>query len=417
MRLLNAILRGLNRIGLAKTDLDEDALIAAARAQTGLHDFDHDDFLIPMRILLKSLDEESNLNPTGRLLTRQSLVRLLRHRLLLADLLKRHPEILQRKITAPVVIVGLARSGTTRLHRLLASDDRFLHIKAWETVNPVPYKESFDCRDGRSDKDDPRITAIEQGLKAVLYMSPQIATVHPLGAHEIEEEVGLLQHAFSSQIFEIQAYMPTFAEWLMTHDQTYAYQHMVTLLKVISWFRNDPEDKPWVLKTPQHMQDLDALMNVFPDAKIICSHRDPVKTVGSACSMAWTSIVRDTDSADPLWIGQEWLNKTDRMLQKTLALRKEQIPAAQQFDILYADIHKDWQQSIGSIYDFLGIEFTERAKTRMQQWLDGNAQHKHGTHKYNLNDFGLTEAQVDEKLRYYRDQFNIPYETKSAHAR
>ena len=422
IRLLNMLLQGLNTVGLAKTDLSEDALIAAARKATGLHEFDNDDFLPPMRILLQALEQESNLNPIGRLLTKQSLLRLLKHRLLLADLLKRHPEILDRKIPPPVVIVGLARSGTTRLHRLLASDERFLHIKAWETVNPVPYKESFEVRDSnrsgnnKNNKQDPRITAIEQGLKAVLYMSPQIAAVHPLGAHEIEEEVGLLQHAFSGQIFEIQAYMPSFAEWLMTHDQTYAYQHMVTLLKVISWFRNDPEDKPWVLKTPQHMQDLDALMNVFPDAKIICSHRDPIKTVGSACSMAWTSIVRDTNNADPHWIGQEWLNKTDRMLKKTLALRSTQIPANQQFDILYADIHKNWQQAIGEIYQFLGIEFTDQARQSMQQWLDDNGQHKHGAHKYDLRDFDLNEAQVDQQLMYYREQFAIPYEKKSAHA-
>lgn len=417
MRILNSILSGLNKIGLARIDLSEQALIQSARKQTGLHLFGDEDFRIPMRVLLKSLEEEAKLNPIGRLLTKQSLVRILKHRLYLAELLDRHPEILERKITAPIVIVGLARSGTTRLHRLLASDQRFLHIKAWETVNPVPYPDSFKSRDGVTNKPDPRITGIEQGLKAVLYMSPQIAAVHPLGAHEIEEEVGLLQHAFSSQIFEVQAHIPSFAEWLMTHDQTYAYQHMVTLLKVISWYRNDPEDKPWVLKTPQHMQDLDALINVFPDAKIICSHRDPVKTVGSACSMTWTSIVRDSNHADPHWVGNEWLNKTDRMLKKTLDIRENNIPKAQQFDILYADIHQDWQQAIAKIYNFLNLEFNPEAKQGMQNWLDNNGQHKHGSHKYDLRDFGLNEAEVDKRLLYYREKFSIPYETKNAHTK
>lgn len=415
MRILNSILGTLNKIGLARVDLSEEALIKSARKQTGLQVFDNDDFLVPLRVLLKSLEEEAKLNPIGRWLTKQSLVRILKHRLYLADLLERHPEILERKIAPPVVIVGLARSGTTRLHRLMATDKRFLHIEAWETVNPVPYPESFASRDGISEKPDPRITSIEQGLKAVLYMSPQIAAVHPLGAHEIEEEVGLIQHAFSSQLFEIQAHIPSFAEWLMTNDQTYAYQHMVTLLKVINWYRNDPEDKPWILKTPQHMQDLDALINVFPDAKIICSHRDPVKTVGSACSMTWTSIVRDTNDVDPHWVGNEWLTKTDRMLKKTLALREQKIAKENQFDILYADIHKDWQQAFSDIYGFLNMEYTAETQQGMQNWLDSNGQHKHGAHKYDLRDFNLTEEQVDQKLLYYRQQFNIPYEIKSAH--
>lgn len=415
MRIVNTIMRGLNKFGLAKVDLSQQALIASAQKQTGLSEFDNDAFLEPLSVLLPALENEAELNPLGRVLTKQSLVRILKHRLYLGALLKKHPEILQRKITAPIVVVGLARSGTTRLHRLLAADQRFLHMKAWESVNPVPYPESFAARDGLTGKQDPRITGIEQGLKAVLYMSPQIGAVHPLGAHEVEEEVGLIQHAMSSQLFEIQAHIPSFAEWLMTHDQTYAYQDMVTLMKVISWFRNDPEDKPWVLKTPQHMQDLDALMNVFPDARIICSHRDPIKTVGSACSMCWTSMTRDTDNIDPFWIGPEWLGKTDRMLKKVLDLRDNAIPAKQQHDVLYANIHRDWKTEIEGIYDFLEIPFTDEAKTAMQGWLDSNVQHKHGSHKYDLRNFDLQEEQVDQRLMYYRKRFNIPYEKHSAH--
>ena len=281
LRILNGILRPLNRLGIARARLDESSLIAAARRQSGLRDFGDDSFLEPMRILLDALEREADINPLGRALTRQSLVRLLRNRLLAADLLRRHPEILDRPMPPPVVVVGLARSGTTRLHRLLAADRRFLHLKSWESIHPVPWPDSYGAAV------DPRKRNIEQALKAVLYMSPQIAAVHPLGANEVEEEVGLLQHHFSSQIFEVITPVPSFAEWLMTHDQTPAYEYMVKLMKIISWFRDDPPDKPWVLKTPQHMQDLDALMAVFPDARLVFAHRDPVKTVGSICSMAW----------------------------------------------------------------------------------------------------------------------------------
>ena len=414
MRVFNRSIRLLNRVGVPPFIISEAKLLEAARKKTGLHDYGNADFLPRLRILLNSLNTEANLNPLGRLMQRQSISSVLRDRLYLQDLLKRHPEILERKIADPVVIVGLARSGTTRLHRLMAADDQFLHLKAWESMKPVPYPESERVREAGQGI-DPRQVEIEQGLKIVLAMSPQIASVHPLGANEVEEEIGMLMHDFSTQMFEVQSQVTSFAEHLMSNDQTSAYELMVTLLKVTAWYRNDPEDKPWILKSPQHMQDLDALMNVFPNAKIVCPHRDPIKAVGSACSMTWNSIVRDNDDVDPHWVGREWLTKTERMLRKNLVVR-ESISAAQQHDVLYADITADWEKSVRGIYDFIGMEFTDRAKSAMQSWLDSNAQHKHGAHKYSLEDFGLTETQVEEQLGFYRARFNIPFEKRNPHA-
>lgn len=415
MRAINQGVGFLNALGLPKTRIEELRLLESARKRTGLRDFGDLSFLPRLRLLIDALNNEADLNPIGRLMQRQSLSSILRDRLYLQDLLKRHPEILERNIPNPVVIVGLARSGTTRLHRLMAADEQFLHLKAWESMKPVPYPASEEIRDCGHGI-DPRLTEIEQGLKVVLAMSPQIATVHPLGAEEVEEEIGLIMHDFSTQMFEVQSKVESFAEHLMTHDQTPAYELMITLLKVTSWFRNDPEDKPWILKSPQHMQDLDALMNVFPGAKIICPHRDPVKSVGSACSMTWNSIVRDSDSVDPLWVGNEWLSKTERMVKKNLRVR-ETIPANQQHDVLYADITADWRNAIGKLYDFLGMEFTPQAQSGMQAWLDSNAQHKHGAHKYALEDFGLTKEQVESRMAFYRDQFSIPVETRNPHSR
>ena len=413
MRVLNTVLRGTGSVGIARFDLDADRLLARAQKDTGLHDFGGDDFLGPMRLLIESLENEAQLNPVGRFMNQVNILRLLKGRLHAEQLLQSHPEILAREFPDPVVVVGLARSGTTRLHRLLASDPGFLHLKSWESVYPVPDPECFTAR--AEGKTDPRITALEQGLKAVLYMSPQIAAVHPLGTFEVEEEIGLLQHAFSTQLFEVQAHIPTFAEWLMTHDQTAAYDYMLKLLKIIAWFRQDPPDKPWILKSPQHMQDLDALVKVFPGAKLVCPHRDPVKVVGSSCSMAWNAIVRDSDSITPQWVGQEWLTKTERMLRKNLRVRDDMVPAENQHDVLYADITADWENALQGVYDFLGLPLTDEARNAMQGWLDSNRQHQHGAHKYQLTDFGLHEEQVAERLSFYRERFNIPAETANPH--
>jgi hypothetical protein len=413
MRILNRTLRGINALGLARIDLNPDKLIAAAKKETGLNEFGDGSFVEPMRLMIRALEEEADLNPVGRFMNRANIVRLLKGRLYAEDLLSRHPEILERTFPDPVVVVGLGRSGTTRLHRLLASDPNFLHLKSWESVYPVPYPECFTAR--TEGKTDPRITAIEQGLKAVLYMSPQVAAVHPLGTFEVEEEIGLLQYGFSSQIFEIQAKIPTFAEWLMNHSQQDAYEYMVQLMKIISWFRKDPPDKPWVLKTPQHMQDLESLLHVFPGAKLICPHRDPIKAVGSICSTAWNAMVRDSDTLSPLWVGQEWLTKTERMLHKCLRVRADMVAPENQYDIQYADITADWQQAMQGIYEFLDMPFTSEARVQMQEWLDSNRQHKHGAHKYSLTDFGLDAETVDQRMAFYRKRFNIAYETSNPH--
>ena len=413
MRVLNQVLRGLNRLGLARIDLNPDTLIATAKKETGLSDFGDEHFIEPMQLMIRALEEEADLNPVGRFMNRANILRLLKSRLYAEDLLARHPEILEREILDPVVVVGLGRSGTTRLHRLLAADPNFLHLKSWESVYPVPYPECFAAR--AAGKTDPRIASLEQGLKAVLYMSPQVAAVHPLGTFEVEEEIGLLQHGFSTQLFEIQAKIPTFAEWLMNHSQEHAYEYMVRLMKIVSWFRNDPMDKPWVLKSPQHMQDLDALLHVFPSAKVICPHRDPIKVVGSSCSMVWNAIVRDSDSLSAEWVGQEWLTKTERMLHKCLRVRTEMVAPRNQYDILYADITADWEQAVQGVYDFLHLPFTNEAQQQMQAWLASNRQHKHGAHKYSLGDFGLDADEVDSRMTFYRERFNIPYETSNPH--
>lgn len=413
-RVGNRIFAGLNYVGLACAALDENSLLRQARSDTGLSDFGQDDrFLEPMRLVLWGYENEAQLNPIGRHLARVNVLRILKHRLLAEDLFKRFPEIKQRELGDPCVVVGLARSGTTRLHRLLAADPAFLHLKTWESVYPVPDQASFDAK--AQGLPEPRIDAVAKALKGVSYLSPQINAVHPLGANEVEEELGLLQHSFSTQIFEAMNRMPSFGEWLLNNDQTYAYEYMIDLLKLISWFRGDKEGQPWVLKTPQHMADLDSLVAVFPGAKLLFPHRDPQKVMGSIGSMIWNGIVRDCDDLGPEWIGPEWLNKCDRMLKEVISYRESSIPLDQQLDVMYADISANWEAEVDRIYQFLGRPLTEQALSGMRSWLASNAQHKHGAHRYALQDFGLSADSVEASLSYYRRRYNIPLETRNPH--
>ena len=299
-KLINRIWQGLHGLGLPHIGLDENALLAEARKQTGLNDFGDDGFIEPFRRLLTALNNDSVTNPLGEFFTQQNVLRLLKNRLLAEDYFKRYPEILQRQLPPPLAVVGLARSGTTRTHRLLASDEQFLHLRSWESVYPAPFAKSFDA------KRDPRHVEIDYGLRAVNYLMPHMKAVHPMGVDEVEEEVGLIQHGFVTSLFAAMNIVPSYYDWYIEQSADDAYAYMVKLLKLISWFRKDDPEKPWILKTPEHMVNFAALMRCFPDAMIVSTHRDPLAVLSSLSSMGWSALVRDYDEIDTIALGQQW---------------------------------------------------------------------------------------------------------------
>ncbi len=404
IRIINTILSFFNFFGIAKIKIDEKTIIEAAKKATGLDDFGKDEFLKPLRVLVNSLEEEGKINPVGRFLAVQTILGILKNRLRAEDLLKKHPEINDIKINSPIIVMGLARAGTTRLHRLLACDPAFHHLKSWESWNPVPWPESF------TETPDPRITMVEKGLKFVFYMSPGIAAVHPLEVNAPEEELGLIQHSFSSELWEVTNIVPSFSRWLENNDQTFAYKYMIKLLKIMSWFRGI-DGGTWVLKTPNHMQHFTEMANVFPGAKLIYTHRDPVRCVGSMCSVAWNSQTRDTDNLEAKDVGKEWYRKVDVMVRKNEEGRSK-FPKDQILDLMYDDLNRDPIGQIEKVYEFLGREFTEEAKSAMIKWLDTNKQDKHGLHRYYLEDFGLDAADVRERFSWYWNKYSIPHEEK-----
>ena len=401
VRLLNRLLSALQRVGLFRVDLTERGLIAAACQQTGLKDFGDEPFREPMRIALHSMEQEAGLTPLGRMLSRACLLRLLKNRLWAEDLFKRYPEILERSMPAPIVMIGLPQSGAAYLHQHCSRDDRFLHLHTWEAVNPVPWPESFD-----SDK-EPRVCQVKSALRLLRYLSPGMMSCHSGDALAPEGELGLLQHAFSSQVFEVQAKLPLFSQWLMNQDQTAAYEYMAKLLKLISWFRQDDPTKPWLMSCPQHMQDLDSLLRVFPDAKLVFCHRDPVRAIGSTCSLAWRGLVRDTQSIDPEWVGEQWLPKSLAMVQRAMRIRQT-LPPEQTMDVLYDDCKKNWLAQLARIYQFVGLPFTPAVQEKLQTSIAGAP--PLAPPAYPLADFGLAREEVDHQLLFYRQRFNIPYE-------
>lgn len=391
---LNATLPALwDRRILPPPDLDEATLDRQARSATGLDDFGDDRFVrAQLRVLLPALEFEAALSPFGRMIAHGSLLKVLKERLWAEEWFRRHPEILERPVVAPVVIVGQMRSGTTRIHRLLAADPRFAHLRLYEAMCPVPRPGS------RAGPRDPRIRIVRHGVGVLNAINPGNGAAHPTGTLEPDEELGLLEASITGAQIEAQRRVPSFARWSETHDQTPAYAKLKRLLQLAGWFRGEDAAKPWLLKTPQHMQDLPALLRVFPDARLIFTHRDPVAVVASSASLVWHQMVAQSDAVDPHWIGAEWLRKTAYRARAAAAARRG-IPNMT-IDIDYADADTSLHAVLDRIYDWLDLEPANLPPPV--------ADVRHRAHRYRLEDFGLDAARVRAATADYREPALLP---------
>ena len=395
---------------LARPELDADALVADVERETGLRDFGGDWFRRPLHVLLAALREEASLNGLGRFAAVGQFRKVLKDRLFAQQLFKANPEIERRSLQRPLIVVGPMRSGTTRLHRLLSADARFAHLRSFETVNPVPPPNFLP-----GDKDRRWIPA-RLALGAVHKFNPTTAVIHPTGPFEPEEELGLLVRSMWGMKHEAQWHVPGYGRWSDGQDATPAYRYMARLLRLIGWARGEDDARPWVLKTPQHMLDLPALMKVFPDARIIFTHRTPESVVGSSCSLVWNQMIIHSDQVDAAKIGREWLRKTDLQIERMRAARIA-IPESQRIDVCYADVEADWSAVMARIYRFLDMDIGP-ALPAMTRYITnaGRALHRH-PHRYSLSAFGLDAGAVEEQFRSYVDAFGLassPAETRGA---
>lgn len=391
--------------GPSQFDLTPDALIAEAKKDTGLDRFGNEEFLPALKIFLEAIAAQAQLNPFGRQVAKSHTVRNLKNRLWANAQFEAHAEILERKITAPIIIVGPHRSGTTRLQRMLATDTRLQHLKAWEGINPAP-------RPGNLDLDRAeRYQEVKKLLAGREKIYPDAFSAHPMAADLPEEEALLLNHSFCGFLAMGQYNIPGYYQWLLEADKTFAYAYMADLMRLISWSRGDDENKRWVLKNPQHMMDLDLLLKVFPDARLVFTHRDPLKTVGSVISLMWFYAIQHTDLACRARITDVWLDFCEQAARRCMKMR-ESIPASQQLDIHYEDMNGDWRTSMRRIYDFSGMELAPQVEEAMAAWL-ANSEAHHGAHRYCLEDFGLSQDAVDARMLFVREKYAIPHEASS----
>jgi hypothetical protein len=386
---------------------EEAALLLDACKLTGLAEFGDDAFRAPLRALLASL-ANAPLNSVGTAIIRGAILRSLVTRLRAEDWFARHPEIADERINGPLVVVGMMRSGTTLLQRVLASDPRHYCALGWEIGEPSP-------RPGTKwDEPDPRIANAEARYKKMREFAPELAAIHPSDAHDAEEEIVFLADAFLSHVPEASCHVRAYRSWLDEQDFTPAYEYLRRMLQFLQWQKRQRGQRRgrWVLKTPAHLGYLDTLFSVFPDAHVIHTHRSPLETIPSGANLNFTLWRMYADDPDPAEVGRQWVERMAWATRRAMADRDRMPEVGQRFtDVWYRDALSDPIAQVERIYGAIGLELIPEARTAMERWLIENARDRHPTYTYSADPFGVTDAEIREKFADYMDRFITPHES------
>ena len=383
-------------------------VLGDAQRKEALTDWGPGDFERPLSMLLTDYDRacrNAGLNSVGVHILRSGIVHSLRMRLRAQEWIRRHPEILDEQIIAPVVVVGMMRSGTTLLQRLLAADPRFKCAYGWEVVEVAPRL------DHQFTGVDPRI-AISQAREAKSReLAPDLFAIHPMYAQEAEEEIVFLADAFLSHVPESGAHLPTYRSWLDEQDFTPAYDYLHRMLQFLQWQKRQRNmagtgsPQRWVLKSPAHLGYLDLLRARFPDLHIVHMHRDPRTTIASGASLNATLHAMHADAVDPNRVGAQWLQRMGWTNDRAMAIRARwHDQSGLVTDIAFDDAVADPIGQASRVYEAVGLPLTVETEGAMLRWLDDRPREA-ARPAYGLENYGLRPEHVDERFALYNKRF------------
>ncbi|QEN16762.1 sulfotransferase family protein [Mycolicibacterium sp. ELW1] len=399
---MNLAYRTARRIGTHPMTLSADALKSrASRGAGGLTDFGDPRFEAGLEQLIASLEGEDRLNGLGRVMAGTHLTNLLRQRLLLTEHLRQHPEIREEKIQRPIFIVGAPRTGTTVTHHLLSQDSGFRYPLTWECDELHP------PLDPATMDHDPRIAASEKQIRRIMALAPNLDAAHPVGAWEAQECALLHAYAFHSDTFHVMFNCQGYARWLTRQDLRWVYEEEKLLLQYMQSGGLRPATS-WLLKTPPHMENIDNILAVFPDARFITTYREPTEIVASGCSLAGTVFHMTED--DPDWHdhGRFMCWRTTRMLERNVELRRQFQHLADRFvDFPMQRMVTDPLSCVTEIYQHFGIELTESNRAKMSRFVDERGMANRKPHVYRADDYGLDIDELWPQLQFYRDFYGI----------
>jgi hypothetical protein len=367
--------------------LEPDGLLAAARVATGLDDFGPDSFRPGLEALVAAAEREARLSDSGRAQLAAMIGSRLQNRLRLYDWHSRHPEIAQQEVPAPIFVIGLWRTGTTIMSYLLAQDPSRRSLLRWEAAEPAP-PPGLDPQ-----ADSARIDKVASLIGSQQRQSPRLAAINIQEPDGPTECVLTLSHEFKSQLFDTMLHIPSYYRWNRSNDQRSAYEHHRATLQLLQWKRPPTS---WHLKAPAHTLSLEALASVYPDARFVVVHRDPVASLASACDFWELQMRTFSDDIDLEALGKHWLDIYSdalRDLGNFLAVT----PAERALVLRYSELHEPLS-AVERMYRHLDIELTDDARQRMTQAFNDHRPGRHGKHDYTLERFGLTETEANERL-------------------
>ncbi len=377
--------------------LDVERIEEEARAQSGLDDTGGDHYREGLERLVESMNDEGDLTDMGEVMQHARLVALLAARLGVEEAYRLHPEIDAEEIDGPVFVIGLPRTGTTALSQLVAADPQFRSLRMWESGSPVPPPEKA------TEHTDPRIAVAEGNLALMNEAFPLMQTMHHTEATTATECQDLMGMSYRTVHFDGFARVPSYLEWVIDTDMRETYRYHRRVLRLLQW--HCPPTL-WHLKTPVHMFALDALIEAYPNARFLWSHRDPTKVLGSVCSLIHYTRSWSSDRDDPVELGAEELDRWWVAVRRAMEFR-DRVGDGRFADVSFADLQSDPLTALADGLTQIGLPFDERSRTAVAQWATTHEPGSHGTHSYELSDFGLEPDQIRERFAPYYDAFDI----------
>jgi hypothetical protein len=387
----------------ADCPLDSDALHTKAIEETGLDDFGPDDYRERLDVYLAALHDIDDMDRPGIVNFFGQLSQWLKNRLLLTDLVTHHPEIHDIELLPPVVIAGLPRTGTTHLHNLLgaASDSRrspegtFSTLPYWESFEPFPLPAEAGV------EPDPRAARMDVAVAVMNTLMPHFALMHEMTTEHVHEEIQLLANDVSTMFMETLAHVPRWRDYYLAHDQTSTYEYLATQLKALQFLRGG---RRWLLKSPQHLEQLPVLERVFPGAAVVCTHRDPVPVALSMIAMLTYSARMHRSVVPVEEIAAAWIDRLELMLA-ALARDRGAVAPERSIDVRFDDFMADEFGVAEQVYGLIGEPVTDHARTAMADYLAAHQRGRLGRVVTSCEMFGLNEDDLRTRFAPYVNRF------------
>ncbi len=383
----------------ATAAFDAPTLLQQAVDKTGLENTQDQQFLEGMTAFLSSANKSGGFHAFGRFYLKQLVIAMLVHRLKLAELLREHPDIQQQRLPQPLFVIGLPRSGTTLLFNLLAQDPAYRYLYNWEAfIGQVPPRGNYTFHT------DPRRRQAVWMLRFQKYLLPGLDALHEFSAGGSEECTPVLMQGFATQALAGGYDVANYSAWLDTADHIPTYRHHKQVLQALQW---QYPGEQWLLKSPDHLAAIDAIVSVYPDARFVHIHRDPAQSVASWASLNLLYRSLYYRSIDKNALGQQILDRLSADMRACMAARQRH-PEARIIDVSYDALTADPLSVVADVYAQLGQPFSGSNQQHIQRYMAENPGGKHGAHHYLPEDFGLTGEQIHSEFREYISQFLAP---------